>query len=286
MAPSDYIQARSSYDDDKITNNNDNDNDSDDNKQSFMVIVDERSYYPFLEMKINTNNDNDNDNNNIKNVVAKVLLSSSKSSKNHDDLNMNDMNIDEWDVNIVTGGITNKLYQVTSPMIGKLKASITAKANNNNNDSVLVRIFGGVGLIDRDIETSTFAALAKQGHAVNYYGRFSNGRIEDFCCNSLHTLDTSEMYDAHTYIAQSLALLHTNFIIPWELQPYHDINQPPTLWIQLESWWNQAILNLQNSTNSSTSCKLLNEEQLKEIQNLNLDILINEIIELRENYCK
>ena len=43
---------------------------------------------------------------------------------------------------------------------------------------MLVRIFGAEGMIDRDVETSTFASLAAAGHTPPYYGRFANGRLE------------------------------------------------------------------------------------------------------------
>jgi hypothetical protein len=47
-------------------------------------------------------------------------------------------------------------------------------------DSILLRVFGGHGMIDRDVENSTYAALDHAGLAPKYYGRFANGRIEEY----------------------------------------------------------------------------------------------------------
>jgi len=41
-----------------------------------------------------------------------------------------------------------------------------------------MRVFGGAGMIDREVENATFEALALAGVAVPYFGRFANGRIE------------------------------------------------------------------------------------------------------------
>ena len=59
----------------------------------------------------------------------------------------------------VTGGLTNKLLRV---------------------GDVLVRVYGGEGMVDRDVETPTFEALAEWLGPPRYLGRFANGRVEEF----------------------------------------------------------------------------------------------------------
>jgi ethanolamine kinase len=105
--------------------------------------------------------------------------------------------------------------------------------------AVLVRIFGGAGLIDRDVETSTFSALGQQGIALRYYGRFGNGRLEEWLPNA-HTLQVSEMPAYVDALAQQLGRLHSRFVIPNELKHHHDPIAPPTLWTQLASWLERA----------------------------------------------
>lgn len=83
-------------------------------------------------------------------------------------------------VSSVSGGITNILYRVS----GMRPTNGNNDDNNTSNllspDSVLVRVFGGHGMIDRDIENATFSALWKAGIAPTYYGRFGNGRVEEY----------------------------------------------------------------------------------------------------------
>ena len=45
---------------------------------------------------------------------------------------------------------------------------------------LLIRIFGGEGLIDRVKDNLVFASLAKAGLGPQCYGLFSNGRVEEF----------------------------------------------------------------------------------------------------------
>ena len=67
---------------------------------------------------------------------------------------------------VVTGGITNQLF----------RADFVAASQPPS--SLLVRVFGGEGMIDRDIENAAFVGLSQAGVGVPYYGRFENGRIE------------------------------------------------------------------------------------------------------------
>ena len=154
----------------------------------------------------------------------------------------------ELRVRMVPGGITNKLYHVSGirPVVvvdDQDETNPSGSKNHNNNipSEVLVRIFGAQGMIDRDVETSTYAALAKQGLALPYYGRFGNGRLEGWWPNSQH-LEVRELSQSQLSrgIAQSLGQLHARFVVPPELQEYHNPKAPPTLWTQLESWLEQA----------------------------------------------
>ena len=71
---------------------------------------------------------------------------------------------------VVTGGITNQLF----------RADFAAASLQESQppSSLLVRVFGGEGMIDRDIENAAFVGLSQAGVGVPYYGRFENGRIE------------------------------------------------------------------------------------------------------------
>ena len=156
----------------------------------------------------------------------------------------------------VTGGITNALIRVSG--FEKLKSDIASSLPTTLNvdnkpinslidfDSVLVRIFGAEGMIDRDVETSTYAALCNADIAYRYLGRFNNGRIEGWLdgyvplqCSDLTRDGTSAK------IAEEMARLHCLFDMPeGELRDHHygiELGAITVgLWDQLSSWMEQA----------------------------------------------
>ena len=159
----------------------------------------------------------------------------------------------------VTGGITNALFRVSgfqsliqSDAIKQALADIhTSNYPKNhkstleisslvNFDSLLIRIFGAEGMIDRDVETATYAALCRAGVAHTYLGRFQNGRIEGWLegyvplqCKDLQCEETS------IQLAKEMARLHCLFRVPdGELREHH--GDKVGLWDQLKSWMEQA----------------------------------------------
>mmetsp|Transcript_11941 Transcript_11941/g.28591 ORF Transcript_11941/g.28591 Transcript_11941/m.28591 type:complete len:377 (-) Transcript_11941:131-1261(-) len=177
------------------------------------VTIDGEPYLPFLSA-------DPTDLDSVRKVVAEVF------------------GIVEWkdfQVQSVTGGITNKLFKVSG--LNEKK-----QTDKNIPEAVLVRIFGGEGMIDRDIENSTYAALANQGIALGYLGRFENGRLEEWC-EHMRSLGMDEMGNTEISlgIAKSLAQMHSNFSVPEGLREHHDPSKPPTLWTQLTSWLDQAL---------------------------------------------
>ena len=130
----------------------------------------------------------------------------------------------------VTGGITNALFRISG----------FSSHDTSLDDSVLVRVFGAEGMIDRDVETSTFSSLAEKGVAPPYYGRFENGRLEGWLDNysPLSLMDLQEL-DTIKAIAEQMAKLHCGYTVPDSLKSYHDESNPG-LWSQLFSWMDQA----------------------------------------------
>lgn len=140
----------------------------------------------------------------------------------------------------VLGGLTNKLFKVTFKC-----------------RSVLLRVYGDGGIIDRVAETKQFVALAEAGHGQlelksvcahdaalrrafadtkglpgigpACYGRFNNGRLEEFF-EGFRTLAAADLGDSlrSRKIAVQLALSHR--AIP--IRP----GEAPSLWRQLDEW--------------------------------------------------
>lgn len=158
----------------------------------------------------------------------------------------------------VTGGITNALFRVTGfgslgPSIATELFPIASTADHDDGDrpsrdvvaslvdfdSVLVRIFGAEGMIDRDLETSTYSALCDAGVAYRYLGRFGNGRVEGWLdgYSPLACSDLADV-DASLAIAREMARLHYTFVLPGgELEDRH---RGVGLWDQLGGWMDQA----------------------------------------------
>jgi ethanolamine kinase len=126
-------------------------------------------------------------------------------------------------VSTVTGGITNLLFKV--------------EFASGAHDPVLVRIFGGEGMIERNLENATYQALARVGIAPRYFGRFENGRIEGFL-QGYKDLDLASMAEPKIMrrVAAAMANLHC-YETPLELKPFY---QTPGMWDQLWSWCEQA----------------------------------------------
>ncbi len=158
-------------------------------------------------------------------------------------------------VNKVEGGMTNSLFRISG-----------INTPNKEYNSILVRVFGAEGMIDRDVETCTFAALADRNIAPRYYGRFQNGRVEGWLDN-YKPLALPDFQKKETYleIAMKMAELHAGFVVPDELKMFHD-EKEPGLWNQLFSWMKQAqeITEYNTATDNERASSLLDLEVLEQ----------------------
>jgi len=183
-----------------------------------ITTVANRPYHPMLKV----------DSKDMKSIVHAALVLLFHNDNNIDDEKMKNMK-DQLTTKVVTGGITNALYRISG-----------FSSFNKDYDSVLVRIFGAEGMIDRDVETSTFAALSDCGIAPPYYGRFSNGRLEGWLDGYVPLkLTDLQVQETNEAIALNMAKLHSSFHVPDELRKWHN-QEEPGLWSQLFSWMEQA----------------------------------------------
>jgi ethanolamine kinase len=121
---------------------------------------------------------------------------------------------------IVSGGITNKLFKCEAP-----------------NTSYTVRVYGGEGMINREVETETFIALADAKVGKEYIGEFGNGRVEGWIGNAdALVLEDMARPEIFRLTAQELAKLHRMKMPPKLAEHYGE----PSLWSQLHSWLDQA----------------------------------------------
>ena len=199
-------------------------NESDDS--DYVTTVDDRPYYPLLMVDYS-------DESSL--IKAATTIVGGRAS--------NDLRVVR-----VLGGNTNHLFRVSGfEKQGKVF------------DSVLVRVFGAEGLIDRDIETATFAALAVGGIAPPYLGRFGNGRLEGWLEAKALKVREVAIPKLCEGIAKVVAKLHRNFRVPPHLQEYHS---EPTLWTQVFEWMDQA---LQSSFRTERDRRMAEELKLGDI---------------------
>lgn len=204
MPPRDFVEAR---------------------KAKTITLVEERPYYPELVVTLGPKEEGEDapppthTEESIINAALQIVFHESEAPS---DLAEN------LKVRTVTGGITNALYCVTG--FRPVQAY----------DSLLIRIFGAEGMIDRDVETCTFAELAKAGIAPNYFGRFANGRVEGFLVNySILVVMDLQIKNNMEAIAKEMAHLHQGFKVPETLEEWHHPSNPG-LWSQLFTWMEQA----------------------------------------------
>jgi thiamine kinase-like enzyme len=255
MSPKKFRRVREKFDHHHHHHHHSCDDDGDCclKRKTYHVMVEDRPYYPFLE-------GDPKDYNSLKEVTAIIL-----------GLPPQCAGLESMLVSPVLGGNTNTLFCVSSIPSSYKNGNNNKNKNNVIPESVLVRIFGAHGLIDRDIETSTYAALAQQGLALAYFGRFANGRIEEWSDWKPLTERDMAKPDISNYIAIQLARLHCCFTIPSHLLEYHNPQGTPTMWIQLEEW----LKSVQNATFDTKHDK-------QRAQALQLHTLNNELSWLKE----
>ena len=141
-----------------------------------------------------------------------------------------------FSVSVLSGGLSNLLFVVHS----------------SQNSSVLVRIHSDSGLLNREEENKILAFLSGEHKAPTFYGRFQNGRVEEFY-NDFEPLERVEMPLYSAQIASLMATLHFTEIPPSVLAPptttqghfWNHIQQ----WLQLAAEQNQQNTLLEDGLN-------------------------------------
>ena len=159
----------------------------------------------------------------------------------------------------LTGGLSNHLFLVSISNLSSDDVGDTTQTN-----TVLVRIHPDgedqsydnedeedFSIVDRDFETKFAAWLASQHEdlphnrgsmAPTMYGRFENGRVEEFYPN-IRPLAWAEMKTYARCIAQSMASFHTLGPPPEEIlrrPPTVDDTSSATIYQTIRAWLKQA----------------------------------------------
>mmetsp|Transcript_10434 Transcript_10434/g.15808 ORF Transcript_10434/g.15808 Transcript_10434/m.15808 type:complete len:418 (-) Transcript_10434:105-1358(-) len=198
-----------------------------------VAIVDNKPYYPNLSVETNADGSNDPPRESLLDTALQIIFHGASTP---DGLREN------LSVRHVTGGLTNALYCISgfagnTDENGNVDEVLDCKLGY---DSILVRVFGAEGMINRDVETSTFAFLAEYGVAPPYHGRFANGRLEGWLvdCVPLTIMDLQKP-SITNHVAVEMAKLHCGFKVPEELKEWHN-EAEPGMWHQLFEWMDQT----------------------------------------------
>jgi thiamine kinase-like enzyme len=156
-----------------------------------------------------------------------------------------------FEVKPLTGGLSNELFIVT-------RKDVSAP-------SVLVRIHPDEGeedvLVNRVIENHLAAWLSEQGIAPAYYGRFKNGRIEEFYDN-VTTLSSSTMANYAPKIAVIMAKFHS-LNAPTEVLPKPSTTHQATFHKTMDDWLRKAFVLEQKMPNDNMELLTLLENEWK-----------------------
>ncbi|RHZ47949.1 hypothetical protein Glove_564g24 [Diversispora epigaea] len=153
-------------------------------------------------------------------------------------------------------GITNMLIKCTN--------------KRSQESSVLIRTYGNKTdvIIDRNQEVMNQVALSKLGLAAPLYGRFNNGLVYGFIPGHVFTVE--DMKDPHksSLVAKNMGIWHGVKIV--DDDGYGDNDNKPLLFVTLRNWMNEVQRIYKN----------------KEIKNINIDVLNEEITSLEKELLK
>jgi len=133
-------------------------------------------------------------------------------------------------VSPLSGGLSNVLFVVTS-----------SSQHHQHHHQVLVRIQQDTttaaqdALVNVEEENLVMAWLSQQGKAPTYYGRFENGRVEEFY-SDYTPLSSAEMLLYQTQIASLLASIHA-MVPPESVLPRRNPNDGKgQCWSTIQKW--------------------------------------------------
>ena len=157
-----------------------------------------------------------------------------------------DSSLDLVEESLASGKAVPSTFRI-QPLCGGLSNELFMVHQRNQPRGVLVRVHptphqeSGISVVDREVENQLVAWLSSQGMAPTLYGRFGNGRVEEFYAN-VQPLTCVEMHLYTVGIATCMANFH-NLKVPTRILP----KPARSGWSQVDvlNQWLQAVMNHQ-----------------------------------------
>lgn len=137
-----------------------------------------------------------------------------------------------YKISQLSGGLSNKLYVVNDCILVRVHAESGVKGGDSFH------------LIDRELESRVLAFLAREGLAPAMYGRFQNGRLEEFF-HGAEPLKCTEMAEYAELIAVELGRIH-NLTLPADIIL-------PSMIDQVEVWFDFLLQQCGGKDDSSSA---------------------------------
>ena len=131
---------------------------------------------------------------------------------------MKDLDAGSIEISQLGGGLTNVLYLVTGQEVRLHGAAPPSSGEKTREVTSLVRVNGSSAEVtaeiqmERDIENVISSFLSRHGVAPLYFGRFQNGRVEEFHAGS-STLEWSEMGATAEQVSEKEVIVVVCFLL-------------------------------------------------------------------------
>ena len=208
----------------------------------------------------------------INNIISEILPEMNDSVREQSNLAVHGGDIEQTSEELnktnklsikqLGGGLSNHLFVVSveteeskSPFLQVEKVKSALVRVHTEAESVEESSEEDNCFVNRNVENKILAWLSKEGFAPKYFGRFLNGRIEQFYEN-YRTLTNEEMRFPKfgRAIAIALADLHRKNVPNGLLEYEEDVEGAGEIWTRIDKWISLA----QRQKNNDTSCMLEN----------------------------
>ena len=146
----------------------------------------------------------------------------------------------------LTGGLSNELFVVNNQVLVRIHPQQPAHSTEQQ------------GIVDRDLENRLVAWLSQQGEGPLFYGRFRNGRVEEFY-DGFVPLSHTDMPHFAPDMARLMASLHSRD----EWPAFLDVSSSSShgqIWDRMRTWLDMAASSSSSPSNNNNLLQWCREQ--------------------------